>query len=340
MATHDQTQRVSTQTHRVRATQSAPKRTRVQWFAYLYLFPALLIIGVFHIIPVGYAIWLSLQSGAVRRLQFAGLDNYLRALNAPEFWSALQTTIFYALGTVPVTMALALAIAYLLFQKIRGRGVYRTIYFMPYIISTVASAIVWAWVFDPRNGLANHVLGLFGIPAQQWLIEPTGVFKLIAEGLRVSLPRWAEGPSLALVAIMIFAVWQSLGFDVVIFLAGLGNINTELYEAARIDGANGWQVFRYITFPLLAPTTFFIVVISVIGSLQAFNHIFAMNRSAAQQLGGPLGTTRTLSIFMFQALYEQNRAGYASAIAVLLSLLILTLTLINFRYLGRRSENA
>lgn len=336
--TKNQTQLASMQPDTVPSTVSHPARSRVQWFAYLYLFPAFLIIFVFHILPVGYAIWISLQSGAVRRFQFTGLDNYTRALGAPEFWSSLQTTLFYTLGTVPLTLALGLGIAYLLFQKIRGRAIYRTIYFMPYIISTVASAIVWAYVFDPRNGLANHIVALFGVPAQQWLIEPTGVFKLIAGAYNATLPGWAEGPSLALVAIMIFAVWQSLGFNVVIFLAGLGNINSELYEAARIDGANGWELFRYITLPLLAPTTFFLLVISLIYSLQAFNHIFAMNASAAQQLGGPLGTTRTLSIFMFQALYEQNRAGYASAIAVLLSILILGLTIVQFKYLGRRSE--
>ena len=145
---------------------------------------------------------------------------------------------------------------------------------------------------------------------------------------------------MALVAIMIFAVWQTLGFTVVIFLAGLGNINAELYEAARIDGANGTQLFRHITLPLLSPTTFFLLVISLIYSLQAFNHIFAMNHSAAQPLGGPLGTTRTLSVYMFQALYENNRAGYASAIAILLSLMILVLTLIQFRYLGKRGQAA
>ncbi len=339
MIASDESQR-AVQPKTPHTTAPRARRPRVQWFAYLYILPAFLVIGVFHILPVGYALWLSLQAGTVRRFQFAGLDNYVRALTAPEFWSALQTTLFYTLGTVPFTMALGLGIAYLLFQKIRGRGVYRTVYFMPYIISTVASAIVWAWVFDPRTGLANYALGLFGIPAQQWLIEPTGVFKLIGASLQISVPGWAEGPSLALVGIMIFAVWQALGFSVVIFLAGLGNINAEVYEAARIDGATGWQIFRYITIPLLAPTTFFLLVISLIFSLQAFNHIYAMNRSAAQQLGGPLGTTRTLSIFMFQALYEQNRAGYASAIAVLLSLMILGLTLLQFRVLGGRDENA
>lgn len=340
MATGDNTRTGLAANTNAQSVASPRPRSRIQWFAYLYILPALVILLIFHVIPVAYAVWISLQSGSVRRFQFTGLNNYIRALTAPEFWSSLQTTLFYALGTVPLTMALALVIAYLLFQKIRARSAYRTIYFMPYIISTVASAIVWAWVFDPRTGLANYLLAAVNLPPQQWLIEPTGVFKLIAGGLGMTVPAWGEGPSLALVAIMIFAVWQMLGFDVILFLAGLGNINPELYEAGRIDGAGGWQLFRHITIPLLAPTTFFILIISVIASLQAFNHIFAMNRSAAQQLGGPLGTTRTLSIFMFQALYEQNRAGYASAIAILLSLLILGFTLLQFRYFGRRSEGA
>jgi multiple sugar transport system permease protein len=136
---------------------------------------------------------------------------------------------------------------------------------------------------------------------------------------------------------MIFALWQALGFDVIIFLAGLTNINPELYEAGRIDGANGWQLFRYITIPLLAPMIFFLLVISIIGSFQAFNHIYTMNIAASQPLGGPLGTTRTVSIYMFDQLYSQNRAGYATSIAVVLSLIIFVLTLIQFRFEpGRR----
>jgi multiple sugar transport system permease protein len=236
---------------------------------------------------------------------------------------------------VPVTLALGLGVAYLLFQKIRGRGIYRAVYFMPHVISAVASAIVWAWVFNPTGGVANRLIQLFGIPAQKWLIESDGVFRLIGMGMGLHVPDWAQGPSLALVSVMIFAVWQSLGFDVIIFLAGLTNINSELYEAGRIDGANGWQLFRHITVPLLAPTIFFLLVISVIGSFQAFNHIYTMNIAAAQPLGGPLGTTRTVSIFMFDQLYNQNRAGYATAIAVLLSLIIFCLTLVQFRFFER-----
>ncbi len=324
------------------ALSMAPKRRfKFDWIAYVYLFPALLILTVFHILPAFYAFWISMQGGRIRNFRFIGLDNYLNALQAPEFWGALQNTVFYVLGTVPITMALGLVVAYLLFQKIHGRGIYRTIYFMPHVISAVASAIVWAWVFNPTGGIANRLLELFGIPSQRWLLESDGVFKLMGQGIGVTVPNWAQGPSLALVSVMIFAIWQALGFDVIIFLAGLTNINSELYEAGKIDGANGWQLFRYITIPLLAPTIFFLLVISIIGSFQAFNHIYTMNIAASQPLGGPLGTTRTVSIFMFDQLYTQNRAGYATAIAVILSLIIFILTLIQFRFFDRGgSESA
>jgi multiple sugar transport system permease protein len=318
----------------------ARERPRVDWIAYAYLFPALLIITVFHILPVGYALWISTQGGRIRNFSFIAWDNYTRALQAPEFWGAMQNTVFYVLGTVPVTIAVGLLVAYLLFQKIRGRGVYRVVYFMPHVISAVASAIVWAWVFNPTGGIANRLLQLFGVPTQQWLLESDGVFKLIGMQLGMTVPSWATGPSLALVSVMIFSLWQHLGFDVIIFLAGLTNINSELYEAGRIDGANGWQLFRHITIPLLMPTIFFLLVISIIGSFQAFNHIYTMNIAASQPLGGPLGTTRTVSIFMFDQLYSQQRAGYATAIAVLLSLIILALTLVQFRFFERGGETS
>jgi ABC-type sugar transport system permease subunit len=315
-------------------------RPRIDWIAYVYLLPALLIIFIFHVLPVIYSLWISLQGGTVRNFRFIGLDNYANILFDPQsvLWSAFQVTIFYVLGTLPLTMALGLGIAYLLFQKIRGRGIYRTIYFMPHVISTVASAVVWGWVFDPRNGVANQVLQFLGLPVQQWLIESNGVFLLLGNYFHLPVPAWAEGPSLALVAVMVFSVWQSLGFDVIIFLAGLTGINPELYEAGKIDGANGWELFRHITIPLLAPTTFFVFTISLIGSFQAFNHIYAMNRMAAQPLGGPLGSTRTVSILMFNQLYQQNRPGQASAIAVVLSIVILVITLVQMRIVGRRGE--
>ncbi len=320
------------------ATSRAVGRRRVEWSAYLYILPAFLIIGAFHIVPVFYAIYISLNKGPINRFTFVGLDNYVRALTGGEFWNSLITTFSYALMTMPFSIALGLFFAYLLYQGVRGRGIYRIIFFLPYIVSTVGSAIVWAWVFDPQSGLANFVLRLVGVEPLRWLIEPSGIFELAALRMHWTIPSWAYGPSLALVAISIFSIWQSMGYDIVIFLAGLTNIPSELYEAARIDGANPMQLFRHITVPLLAPTTFFVVVISVIGSLQAFNHIFAMNKAATQSLGGPLGTTSTLTVYMFDQLYTNSNYGYASAIAILLSFLILAFTLFNFRFLGRKVQ--
>ncbi len=311
-------------------------RRRYDWSAYLFILPAFLILVVFHIFPVFYAIFISLNKGAINRFTFVGFANYIQALNNPDFWSSLVNTFVYTLMTLPFTMLLGLFFAYLLYQGVRGRGVYRTIFFLPYVISTVGSSIVWAWVFDPSGGLADKILGL----PLRWLVEPSGVFQVLSAQFNWNLPDWLQGPSLALVAISIFSIWQSMGYDIVIFLAGLTNIPGEIYEAARMDGANPLQLFRYITVPLLAPTTFFVLVVSVIGSLQSFNQIFAMNSAAAQTLGGPLGTTTTLTVNMFNQLYTYANYGMASTIAVLLSLLILGLTLLNFRFLGRRAEPA
>jgi len=315
------------------------RRRKIEWIAYLYILPAFAILAVFHIFPVIYAIFISFQNGPINRFKFVGLQNYVQALSGSVFWHSLITTFAYALMTLPITMILGLFFAYLLFQGVRGQNTYRVIFFLPYIISTVGSSIVWAWIFDPSSGLANLILQKFGIAPLRWLIEPSGVFELIAQHYGLSIPAWAQGPSIALVAISIFSIWQSMGYDIVIFLAGLTNLPNELHEAARIDGANSLQLFRYITVPLLAPTTFFVVVISVIASLQSFNQIFAMNTAAAQTLGGPLDSTKTLTVYMFNQLYTYSNFGYASTIAVLLSIIILIFTLINFKFLGRNPED-
>jgi multiple sugar transport system permease protein len=305
---------------------------------YLFVLPALIIIAVFHIFPVSYAIWISLQTGSTRNFKFIGLENYIGALNSQELWNAFGNTIWYVLGTMPFTIGFSLIIAYLLFQNIKGRGVYRALFFMPYVISTVSSSIVWAWAFDPRNGIINIVFKSIGLPPQKWLIDSTPVGELVAQATGWPIPSILNGPSLALVAIMIYAVWNSLGFVIIVFLAGLTNIPPVLYEAARMDGGSGYKLFRHITIPLLSPTLFFVVTISVIGSFQAFSHIFAMNSAAGQPTGGPLGATTVTSIYLFNQLYTRNDPGMASAIGIMLSLVILTLTLIQFRVLGRRVE--
>jgi multiple sugar transport system permease protein len=318
--------------------QPRPFVRRFHWTAYLFILPAFILIAVFHILPVFYALYISLHTGAINNFRFVGLANYVQALGGTDFWDSLSVSIWYVVLTLPVTLALGLGLAYLLYQRISGRGLYRTLYFLPYVISTVGSSIVWAWIFDPSNGLANMILERLGLPPLRWLVEPSGIFQVIAEQIHLTLPGWAQGPSVALVAVAIFTVWQAMGFDTVIFLAGLTNIPRELYDAARIDGANALQLFRYITLPLLAPTTFFVAVISVIASFEAFNQIYSMNVASAQRLGGPLGGTNTLTVYMFDQLYTYANYGYASAIAVLLSILILILTLVNFRVLGARVQ--
>lgn len=311
---------------------------RIDWTAYLYILPAFVILVVFHIFPVFYAIDISLNTGPINKFKFVGLQNYVRALSTSDFWTALVNTFSFALMTIVSAIVLGLLFAYLLYQGVRGQSFYRTIYFLPYVLSTVGSSIVWAWVFDPSSGLANLALKYLGVPPLRWLIEPLGIFQLIGRQFNVTVPAWMHGPSLALIAIAIFTVWQTVGYDIVIFLAGLTNIPGEIYEAARMDGANSWQLFRFITFPLLSPTLFFVLVISVIGSFQSFNQIYSMNIAAAQTLGGPLGTTYTMTVYMFDQLYTYSNYGYASAVAVLLSALILVLTMINFRFVGPRTE--
>lgn len=309
--------------------------------AYLFLLPAMAVLAVFHFFPLFYAFYISLHNWRMRQGAFVALDNYQRALRTRDFWEAFGNTTFFAVGTVPVTMALALFFAYLLFQKVRFLAVFRTIYFLPYITSSVAAATIWVWIFNTRAGVLNQLLqALFGPRYMlRWLQEPRGVFAMLADAAGATLPPLLHGPSLALVSIMMMTVWHLLGFDIVLFLAGLGNINRELYEAARIDGAREWDLFRRITLPLLAPTMLFLAIISTIGSFKAFNEIYVMSTSAAVggTAGGPLNSTQTVVVYVYNLFYSSKLLGFGSAVAFMLFLLILALTLLQLQ-LGRRRD--
>ena len=226
---------------------------------------------------------------------------------------------------------------------------------MPYVTPAIASAAVFRLLFSARDySVVNSFLGLFNIEPQKWLIQPRGVFTIIAEGLGIEnypdgvvewalewAPEWAEmalelvrdwasGPSLALVVVIIYSIWVYVGYDVVIYLAGLGNISNEVNEAAEIDGASRWQILRHITLPLLSPTIYFLSLIAVIGTFKAFNHIFIMRDAFA------LGTIDTFSVAIFDQFYTQNRYGYASAMAFVLFAVILSITYINNKVQGSR----
>ncbi|RMF27512.1 MAG: sugar ABC transporter permease, partial [Chloroflexi bacterium] len=185
--------------------------------------------------------------------------------------------------------------------------------------------------FTPRDeGLANLFLSAVGLPTMKWLYEPKGV-NLVLTGLAgLEIPSWLGGPSLALVSVMLYNIWVFVGYDAVIFLAGLGNIPTELYEAAKIDGAGRWALFRHITLPLLSPTTFFLSMVAVIGTFKAFTHIYVMRTPGAQR------TVDTVSIYIFDNFFKATRYGYASALAFVLFAIILSLTLIQNRVIGER----
>jgi len=253
----------------------------------------------------------------------------LMASGDPDFLLSLPTTLFYALGTVPGELAIALILAYILFQKIKGQEFFRMLYFLPYITPVVATAVVFRTIFSPREtALANQFLVMIGLEPQKWLFEPRP-FSHVMFGW-TNLEGFLAGPSMALVSVIFFGIWTYVGYNTVIFLAGLGSIPHELYEAAEIDGAGKWSVFRHITIPLLSPVTFYLALIAFIGTFKAFNHIYVMRQPSAQ------GTVDVASVQIFDTFYKANQYGYATAQAIVLFLIILGLTLIQNKVFGER----
>lgn len=247
-----------------------------------------------------------------------------------KWWLGVMNTFWYSLGTIPAQLAIALVLAVLLFQDIRGKAAFRMIYFIPYIAPFVGTAAVFRILFSSRPTTPlNTVVDALGGDPLKWLSEPTGLFQLLL-GDSATLPAWIAGPSLSLIVIMIYGVWTFVGFNTVIFMAGLGSIPRDVYEAGAIDGAGRWAIFRYITMPLLSPTIYFLTLYSVIGTFKAFNHIFVLRTAAA------LGTTDTASVVIFAIFRDTARYGYASALAILLLFIILALTAVNNRIASKR----
>lgn len=236
-------------------------------------------------------------------------------------WEGLAVTAWYSLGTVPIQLAVGLAIAYLLYQDIRAKSFFRMIYFIPYITPAVASASVFRIMFSNRaTGMMNNLLITTGQEPLKWLLEPRPIFTIFG----------VDGPSLALVVIILFGIWTYSGYNAVIFLAGLGSVPRSLYEAAQIDGANRWQSFRHVTLPLLSPITYFLSLLGVIGTFKAFNHVFVLRQSAA------LRTVDTMSMVIWDLIKTDNRYGYGTAVAFVLFGIVLVLTLVNNVVQGKR----
>lgn len=278
--------------------------------AIFFLAPALLAIGIFFFIPVIAAFVMSFTDFDIYSLanwqyaRFVGLRNYSQLFEDPLFWKALKNTLYFLLLGGPLSIAVSLAAALLLNSKlVRFKGLFRTAYFAPVVTTLVAVAVVWRFVYHPRFGLLNYFLSFVGIPHVDWLGDAN----------------WA------MPAIILMAVWKNFGYNMIIFIAGLQNIPAELYEAASIDGAGRWQQFKTITIPMLAPTTLFISVITMIGYFQLFAEPYVMTQ------GGPLNSTLSIVLLMYQQGFRWWNMGYSAALAFVLFAFILIASVIQSR---------
>ena len=286
--------------------------------AWLFLAPALVVLGVFFLLPVLAALILSLTDydlyalADLRNLRFVGLGNYWALLHRPLFWSALGHTVYFVAVGVPLSMGASLGAALLLNSPLaRCKALFRTALFAPVVTTVVAVAVIWRYLFNTKYGMANHVLDLLGIHPIDWLGDP----------------HWA------MPTIIAFAVWKNFGYNMIIFLAGLQAIPPELYEAARIDGASSWRQFRHITLPMLKPTLLMVAILTVSGYFQLFAEPYVMTR------GDPLQSTVSVLYFMYEEGFKWWSLGRASAIAFLLFAIIALVTTLLMR-LGRRGEHA
>lgn len=329
------------------------------WGGLLYVLPALAVLLAFEIWPLVFGVWISLWRWDIEPLSFVGLDNYRELfgegfvtrdfrgdLAVGDLARSLIVTAYYVLGIVPITIGLSFVVAFFLFQGLAGQGLLRTVYFLPYVTSSVAMALVFAWMFNPQVGIVNALMDKAGLPTSTWLRDPTPAAKRVLDWAGLdsvnNVPDLAAGPSVALVVVTVFSIWSTLGYSIVVYLAGLTAIPRELAEAARIDGAGRWQIMRSITWPLLAPTTVFLVIFNTIGAFQAFTPIYTLTRNTGMgraEAGGPLDSTMTVTVYVFRNFYERaNSVGYAAAISLFLFVLMLLLTLAQFRLLGRGGD--
>lgn len=318
--------------------------------AYLYLAPAAVILGIFWFVPVVVSFVMSFGNVTalmpLTDMKYVGLRQYQAALLDSTFQQSLWNTLNYAIYSVPAKLALGLIAALLLNARVAGRGFFRVAFFLPYVTTWVAISIVFKYLFDREFGLGNWLLKVLSVDLLghatpwrlEWLNEARGIWELLfgftAPTLPFGIQNLVEGPSLSLFCVILTSVWRDTGYFCIIFLAGLQNIDRSLYEAASIDGAGGWSRFRAITFPLLSPVTFFLLIISVIGAFKIFVPQYMMTPT-----GGPDNTTMPIVMYLYEEGFTGTwKLSYASAIAYLLTLIILALTVLQNRLIGRRVE--
>lgn len=279
----------------------------------IFLLPGLLGLLIFTIAPLIASLVLTLfRWDLLTPPAFIGVENFVKLSADRSFWAALQHTLSFVAGYLPLVVVVSLGLALLLNAPLRGIGLVRTAFFLPVVCSWVAVALLWGWLFNPKFGLVNYLLSLVGIAGPGWLFDA----------------KWA------MLAIILTSVWKDLGFVLVLFLAGLQAIPQDYYEAAGLDGANRWQQFVHITLPLLAPTTFFVMIISLINSFQVFDQVWVMTE------GGPAGATAVLVVEIVKHAFRYGQMGYAAAISWVLFAIVFGVTLIQFRLQPSGEGNA
>ncbi|MFD1543348.1 carbohydrate ABC transporter permease [Nonomuraea guangzhouensis] len=285
-------------------------RWRRDWHAYLFIGPSLLGVLAFLLLPMVIVFVLSFfHWELLSPPTFAGLDNYRRLAGDGESWHSLGITVVYVLLCIPLQTVLALVLALLLNQRIKGVRVFRSLFVVPWMATPIVMGLVWNWIFDPRDGAINSALALIGVTGPDWLSDAT----------------WAL-PAVALVN-----VWQYTGYNMLFFLAGLQGIPKELYDAAATDGATPRQRFWRVTLPLLNPTMFFVMVTNLIGAFQVFDTVFVMTN------GGPSQSTEVINFKIFGTAFKEFDFGYASTLSMLLFAVILGVTLVQVRFFGKRT---
>lgn len=279
--------------------------------AWLFLLPSLGVILLFNIYPLIRSFWMSFQKGSLLKLQFTGLSNYQKVLADPVFHKALMNTALYAFVVVPVALCISVVIAWIIFEKVKHKSVFETIFFMPYVTSTIAIGIVFRYFFNGSYGLINFLLGLVGIPAVNWL-----------DNVNMSMP-----------TLIIFGIWTGLAFNIIILLAGLRNIDPEHFKIAKMFGATEKEIFWRITFPQLVPTIAFLSTVNLIGAFKVYTQVYALFGGTA----GVANSATTAVYYIYDKFHVAGRPGIAMAATVILFVIILIATFFQNKFL-RRAE--
>jgi len=290
---------------------------RQKW-SFLFIAPAVILFAVFVLGPlVASFYWSFTEYNGIHAPRWVGLANYSNILfHDQRFWHSIRNTVFYTVCVIPPGVILALLLAIAIDQKIRFKSFFRIIYFIPAVTSVIALSVIWKWMFaGEKYGLINHFLLAAGFKPVDWLMSPT-----------YTLP-----------AIIIMSIWAGLGYNMILFLAGLQTIPTTVYEAADIDGANLWDKFRYITLPLLKPTMVFVVVMGVIASFQVFERIYIMTESEFG-IGGVLDSALTVVAYLYDMGFRRFQMGYASALGYIVFAVVFLITLINIKFIKTKVE--